>query len=174
MHEQAPARRFPAADGVRGFAVLVVVIHNSAWIGRSGASFPLKLTHAIAAGGWTGVELFVVLSGFLITGILVDSVGSPRYFRNFYLRRTLRIFPLYYSVLILALFVVPHLVAARGWTAAARRGGPITLFFKLAAYLACVLVLSTLLALVSWRVLEKPCLELKDRIAPRSPSPQPG
>ena len=121
VEEQASARHFPAADGVRGLAVLVVVIHNAAWIGRSGASFPLKFTHAVAASGWTGVELFFVLSGFLITGILVDTVGSPRYFRNFYVRRTLRIFPLYYSVLFLALFVVPHVVAAPEWTAAARR-----------------------------------------------------
>ena len=51
---------------------------------------------------------------------LVDALGAPQYFRNFYIRRTLRIFPLYYAVLILALFVVPHLANVPEWTAIAR------------------------------------------------------
>jgi peptidoglycan/LPS O-acetylase OafA/YrhL len=115
------ARRFPAADGVRGLAILVVLVHNSAFVERSSTALLLKLTTAITATGWTGVELFFVLSGFLISGILVDSVGAPRYFRNFYIRRVLRIFPLYYSVLFVALFVVPHIASVPAWTAVARK-----------------------------------------------------
>ena len=79
------------------------------------------MTGAITAAGWVGVQLFFVLSGFLITGILVDSLGARQYFRSFYVRRTLRIFPLYYAVLIFALLVVPHLANVPEWTAVARK-----------------------------------------------------
>ena len=57
--------------------------------------------------GWAGVDLFFVLSGFLITGILVDNKGSAAYFQTFYWRRTLRIFPLFFGLLISACFLFP-------------------------------------------------------------------
>ena len=76
---------------------------------KSARQFPHSPTWFGGAGG----ELFFVLSGFLITGILFDSLGSERYFRNFYLRRTLRIFPLYYTVAGVCLLLTPFLHV--GW-----------------------------------------------------------
>ncbi len=61
----------------------------------------------VVQSGWAGVDLFFVLSGFLITRNLLEAKGQPRYFRNFYGRRILRIFPLYYASIVFLFFLVP-------------------------------------------------------------------
>jgi peptidoglycan/LPS O-acetylase OafA/YrhL len=108
--QQAVRGRMSALDGLRGIAIIWVVWHNSdgarAW-DRHGI-LP-SLVKLVANIGWVGVQLFFVLSGFLITGILLDQKGSPHQFRNFYVRRALRIFPLYYLMLTLLFIILPAL-----------------------------------------------------------------
>ena len=101
--------RLPALDGIRGLAIIWVVLHNTTDHlppTLHGASHMLAfLVHP----GWIGVQLFFALSGFLITGSLLDTQRATNYFRAFYARRALRILPLYYTVLILLLIVAPEL-----------------------------------------------------------------
>lgn len=99
---QLPARlpglrvHLPELDGVRGIAVLLVVLyHLQGYAGVGNNRTPYGYFASI---GWSGVDLFFVLSGFLITGILLDSRSQEKYFQKFYARRILRIFPLYYLV----------------------------------------------------------------------------
>jgi peptidoglycan/LPS O-acetylase OafA/YrhL len=82
---------FPALDGLRAIAFLMVFLQHY-------YSIPW---------GWAGVNIFFVLSGFLITGILFDSRDDAHRARNFYIRRTLRIFPLYYGVFLVILLLEP-------------------------------------------------------------------
>jgi len=91
------ARHLPALDGVRGFAVLGVACSHL-FPATPHSAFQAFIRNAFAFGA-AGVDLFFVLSGFLITGILYDSLPDPGFFRKFYARRVLRIFPLYYGVL---------------------------------------------------------------------------
>jgi peptidoglycan/LPS O-acetylase OafA/YrhL len=100
----------PVLDGIRGLAILLVFIHHFAVIYPQDAisRFDLKLMEWLHLGRF-GVDLFFVLSGFLITGILWESKGSEGYFKTFYARRVLRIFPLYYAVVTFCFLVVPHI-----------------------------------------------------------------
>lgn len=103
--------RIAALDGVRGLAILLVLLMHCLYIGPLvGLDIGAHPYARIAMLGWSGVDVFFVLSGFLITGILVRGKGQSAgpYFRNFYMRRTLRIFPLYYLVICLLLYVLPN------------------------------------------------------------------
>jgi peptidoglycan/LPS O-acetylase OafA/YrhL len=100
----------PGLDGVRGLAILLVMAVH--FVGDATArTWGERLAAKLGNYGVLGVDLFFVLSGFLITGLLLDSKGGPGYFRNFYARRTLRIFPLYYTVLALLFLVLPLVTA---------------------------------------------------------------
>lgn len=94
-----PTKHIPALDGVRGLAIVLVMVFHFA--GLTYTQLPWALQRLLGAG-WVGVDLFFVLSGFLITSILCEAKGSDGYFKNFYMRRVLRIFPLYYGALAVA------------------------------------------------------------------------
>jgi peptidoglycan/LPS O-acetylase OafA/YrhL len=92
------ARYYPALDGVRGVAILAVMFCHFAGIFTS-HSTPEYLVYRWLAEGGKGVDLFFVLSGFLITGILLDAAKDRGFFSTFYFRRALRILPLYFAYL---------------------------------------------------------------------------
>jgi peptidoglycan/LPS O-acetylase OafA/YrhL len=97
---------FKPLDGLRGIAIILVIfVHSFKYEGNSLFGRGLNI---VARSGWVGVTLFFVLSGFLITGILLDTKYKRHYFRDFFVRRSLRIFPLYFLFLLLYFFVAPH------------------------------------------------------------------
>ncbi len=101
-------------DGIRAIAALMVMFFHffaSIKINTPTLSVLLKLS----IFGQTGVTLFFVLSGFLITRILISTKHNTDYFKNFYLRRTLRIFPLYYLFLLIYYYIYP-LIFNTGFT----------------------------------------------------------
>jgi peptidoglycan/LPS O-acetylase OafA/YrhL len=99
----APPKHIPALDGVRGLAVLLVfILHYGG--GAQSSNHTIRLIGICIHAGWFGVTLFFLLSGFLISGILWDDRAHPNWWRRFYYRRTLRIFPLYYAALLLVFF----------------------------------------------------------------------
>ncbi|MGN6133813.1 MAG: acyltransferase family protein [Aureliella sp.] len=109
-----PGTHIPQLDGVRGLAILLVTLYRfgkdmptDSWLGRL-LAMPL-------VSGEHGVELFFVLSGFLITGILVDAKAHSHYFSSFFARRSLRIFPLYFGALALFVGVLPAAMLALGF-----------------------------------------------------------
>src|SRR5438045_1371206 len=110
MHFRA---RIPGLDGLRAIAILLTLICHSPQLEQSWWARPT----------WVGVNLFFVLSGYLITGILWDSVGSTNYYRHFYARRALRIWPIYFGTLGISLVALPAIFPnmaslvgySRGW-----------------------------------------------------------
>lgn len=97
----------PVVDGLRGIAILSVLTFHIAPITSGGSLWETFYRNA-AGLGWAGVDLFFVLSGFLITGILYSNrKKAQRYYSVFYFRRAVRIFPLYYASLVLLLGMTP-------------------------------------------------------------------
>lgn len=86
----------PAFDGWRGVGVILVMLAHC---------YPYTITRPF----WVAMDLFFVMSGFLISGILIDSKGNSNYYKNYITRRVLRVFPLYYFVLFLSFLVIPNI-----------------------------------------------------------------
>jgi len=89
---------YASFNGLRGVAVFMVFLNHYGWFWSA---------ERVTGWLWIGVDLFFVLSGFLITGILYDSLEERRYFRNFYIRRALRIFPVFYGFFLLLFLLTP-------------------------------------------------------------------
>ena len=101
--------RFHALDGLRGTAVTLVMIAHLAGSLVEGDDWIARVLYWPQALGWCGVDLFFVLSGFLITGILTAHREAPNYFAAFYAHRAFRIFPPLLLLLIIVLVVLPRL-----------------------------------------------------------------
>ena len=101
----------PELQGLRGIAVLSVVLYHCH------PRFTGTWFYPVSLWGWTGVNLFFVLSGFLITSILLESRNKPHYFRNFYGRRALRIWPVYVLVLVVCYLNAPWFIGPTVWVA---------------------------------------------------------
>ncbi|MBK9577563.1 MAG: acyltransferase [Fibrobacterota bacterium] len=106
--------RIPALEGLRGFAFLAVHFFHTKIYGPALGVHPMsRALGYFGEMGWAGVDLFFVLSGFLITGILLRQVGTPGWVGRFYVRRSVRILPIYYLVLVASVWVLPAVV---NWT----------------------------------------------------------
>jgi peptidoglycan/LPS O-acetylase OafA/YrhL len=102
--------REPRLDGLRGLAVALVMLAHVTLFGAPRTRLDALLSAPFALG-WCGVDLFFVLSGFLITRILLATRDSSSYYRSFWARRALRIVPLYWLLLAFFLLIVPRVSA---------------------------------------------------------------
>jgi peptidoglycan/LPS O-acetylase OafA/YrhL len=103
--------RIPELDGIRAIAIWMVLLFHIfyGWVPVDHNFSPIpRFVMLVVAHGWLGVDLFFVLSGFLITGVLLDSKENTYYFRNFYARHFLRIMPLYFTVVFIFFIFVKH------------------------------------------------------------------
>ncbi len=100
------ARSLPI-EGLRGLAIFLVLLHNIDAFPDEGL---FRAPSAVSYAGWVGVQLFFVISGYLITGGLLDTRSASNYFSGFLMRRVLRILPLYLFALVLFLVVLPRIL----------------------------------------------------------------
>jgi len=108
-------QRMPGIELLRALAILLVLLQNRTSGDSSVETVFGKAWGLISGTGWTGVQLFFVISGFLITGILLDSEGHRNRIRHFFMRRVLRIFPLYFAFLGFMFLLLPALELAPQW-----------------------------------------------------------
>ena len=99
----------PAFDGLRGIAILAVVLYHCQPLLQG------TFLEKFVVWGWSGVSLFFVLSGFLITGIILDSGPTSGFYANFFARRFLRIWPVYWLLLLLHYFFFPFVFSGYRW-----------------------------------------------------------
>jgi peptidoglycan/LPS O-acetylase OafA/YrhL len=105
-----------ALDGLRGIAILLILFDHLFWSNPQTGNRFFDFLNEIRSSSWIGVNLFFALSGFLITGILFQTLHHTNYFKVFYARRALRIFPLYYGFLfVLLLLTKPLHFQWNGW-----------------------------------------------------------
>jgi peptidoglycan/LPS O-acetylase OafA/YrhL len=95
MPDRQGSHHVRALDGIRGLAIILVCIYHAFLFSPAYTPFA-ALLHEISARCWVGVDLFFVLSGYLITGVLLRAKNADNYYQVFYARRALRILPLYY------------------------------------------------------------------------------
>jgi peptidoglycan/LPS O-acetylase OafA/YrhL len=107
--ERALRAQMPVLDALRGVAIALVLLHRFNVTKHPSSIVARAIADAMELG-WAGVQLFFVLSGFLITGILLDTRDGAGYYRVFFARRVLRIFPLYYAALAAAFIVAPLVI----------------------------------------------------------------
>jgi peptidoglycan/LPS O-acetylase OafA/YrhL len=99
----------PAFDGLRGIAILAVILYHCQPLLQG------TFLEKFVVWGWSGVNLFFVLSGFLISGIILDSGPTSGFYKNFYARRSLRILPVYLMLLFLHYFFFPFVFSGYQW-----------------------------------------------------------
>jgi len=159
-------KHIPQLDGMRGLAILLVLFAHSAIAFTRVPAF-----RWIENYGNLGVQLFFVLSGFLITRILLDTKDTPHFFRNFFVRRALRIYPLYYALLGFVVFSgVVHQHGVRWWPyilylsniiyGAGREPSPLGPVWSLAVEEQFYLVWPFVVSVVSRRGLERICVAM--------------
>jgi peptidoglycan/LPS O-acetylase OafA/YrhL len=173
--DPAPSARIPELDGLRGIAIGLILIHHY-FLQTIQAGLGTPLSYALVPGrlAWTGVDLFFVLSGFLIGGILLDARGSSNYFQVFYTRRFFRIVPAYVLYIGVAFLLstlahtgaaprlsffepdtlpwVPHLLFLQNfWMAAKNTLGQLSITWSLAIEEQFYLTLPLLIRLLSPR-----------------------
>ena len=150
--------RIPELDGLRGIAIFLVIICHYIGDTPHGISHSWRsIVATVLSQGAIGVDLFFILSGFLIGGILLRTKESPRYYKTFYLRRFHRIIPLYYGWIIL--FGVIWMVSSKWGGPGAADFRPATPFWTYFVFLHNYVLRSTVIQ-AFWRESASPSRKL--------------